>query len=295
MNYKESFLDYLKFEKRYSDHTILSYGTDLDQFERYCDEEGKGGDLSKTDARLIRSWVISLMESGQDARTVNRKISTLKSFYKYMMRQQHIHINPMDKVLRPKLSKKLPSFVEADKMDLLLDGYDFGEDFGGIRNRLIIEMFYITGMRQAELIGLEDGSIDLNQQNIKVTGKRNKQRIVPFDSAYLEVIRRYIELRNKQFPERDVPNLFLTDRGRPLYPKFVYKVVNSYLRFVTTMEQRSPHILRHTFATHMLNRGADLNAIKEILGHANLSATQVYTHNTFEKLVTIYKQAHPRA
>ncbi len=295
MSYKESFLDYLRFEKRYSDHTILSYRTDLDQFEGYHSEEGRGTDLAKADAKLIRSWVIHLMESGQNARSVNRKISTLKSFYKYLMRQQQIQINPMDKVLRPKQSKKLPSFVEADKMDLLLDGYDFGEDFSGIRNRLIIEILYITGMRQSELIGLEDGNIDLAQQNIKVTGKRNKQRIVPFDRAYLDVMQLYIELRNRQFPERDVKSFFLTDKGRSLYPKFVYKVVNSYLRFVTTMEHRSPHVLRHTFATHMLNRGADLNAIKEILGHANLSATQVYTHNTFEKLVTIYKQAHPRA
>ena len=201
----------------------------------------------------------------------------------------------MDKVLSPRQSKKLPAFVEADKMDLLLDKYEFGHDFRGVRNRLIIEILYITGMRQAELIGLEEGDIDLFETNIKVTGKRNKQRIVPFDRAYLGVIQSYIKLRNEEFPLSPYPNLFLTDKGKPLYPKFVYKVVNTYLRFVTTMEHRSPHILRHTFATHMLNRGADLNAIKEILGHASLSATQVYTHNTFEKLVTIYKQAHPRA
>ena len=295
MNYKESFLDYLQFEKRYSDHTILSYRTDLEQSEGYFNEAGGGSDLSMADVRLIRSWVIHLMESGQSARSVNRKISTLKSFYKHMMREQHIQINPMDKVLSPKLSKKLPAFVEEDKMDILLDLHEFGEDFSGYRNRLIIEIFYITGMRQAELIGLRDGDIDTFELNIRVTGKRNKQRIVPFDRAYLDVIRRYTELRNEKFPEREHPNLFLTDKGRPLYPKFVYKVVNSYLRFVTTMEHRSPHVLRHTFATHMLNRGADLNAIKEILGHSNLSATQVYTHNTFEKLVTIYKQAHPRA
>ncbi len=201
----------------------------------------------------------------------------------------------MDKVLSPKQSKKLPAFVEADKMDQLLDGYDFGIDFRGVRNRLIIELLYITGMRQAELIGLRDSDVDLYELTITVTGKRNKQRSVPFDLAYKEVIRSYLDLRNENFPGREFPNLLLTDKGKPLYPKFVYKVVNSYLRLVTTMEHRSPHVLRHTFATHMLNRGADLNAIKEILGHANLSATQVYTHNTFEKLVTIYKQAHPRA
>ena len=295
MNAIESFVDYLRFEKRYSDHTILSYTTDLEQFEKYACQETDAPGIQAADAKLIRSWVIRLMESGQSARTVNRKISTLKSFYKYLMREQVITKNPMDKVMGPKLSKRLPSFVEEDKMDRLLDEYEFGEDFSGYRNRLIIEILYITGMREAELIRLEDGDLDLFEQNIRVTGKRNKQRIVPFHQAYLEVIRRYIRLRNEAFPEREFPRFLLTDKGRPLYPKFVYKVVNSYLRLVTTMEHRSPHVLRHTFATHMLNRGADLNAIKEILGHANLSATQVYTHNTFEKLVTIYKQAHPRA
>ncbi len=295
MNYKESFLDYLQFEKRYSDHTILSYKTDLDQFDLYVNDESGGSDLSGADVKLIRSWVVQLMESGKSARTVNRKISALKSFYRFMMRGQYINVNPMDKVLSPKSSKRLPSFVEEDKMDMLLDEYEFGQDFSGIRNRLIIEMLYITGMRQAELINLADRDIDLFEQNIKVFGKRNKERIVPFERAYLGVIRSYIDLRNKKFAEAEGTSFFLTDKGKPLYPKFVYRVVNSYLRFVTTMEHRSPHVLRHTFATHMLNRGADLNAIKEILGHANLSATQVYTHNTFEKLVTIYKQAHPRA
>ncbi len=295
MNHNESFLDYLRFEKRYSDHTILSYRTDLEQFDAYFREHGDGSDLSRADAGIIRSWVMCLMESGQSPRTVNRKISTLKSFFKYLMREQHIHVNPMDKVQRPRSGRKLPSFVEEEKMDMLLDEFDFGEDFSGIRNRLIIEILYITGMRQAELIGLRDGDVDLFELNLRVTGKRNKQRIVPFDRAYVDVIKRYVRLRNQAFPVRESPNLLLTDKGRPLYPKFVYKVVNSYLRFVTTMEHRSPHLLRHTFATHMLNRGADLNAIKEILGHSNLAATQVYTHNTFEKLVTIYKQAHPRA
>ena len=293
MNHKESFLDYLRFEKRYSEHTILSYKTDLGQFEDFASVESPG--IAAADGKLIRSWVVNLMESGQSARTVNRKISTLKSFYKFLMRRQLIEKNPMDKVLSPKLSKKLPSFVEEDKMDRLLDDFEFGEDFSGYRNRLIIELLYMTGMRESELIRLEDRDLDLFELNIRITGKRNKQRIVPFDRAYLGVIKQYLSLRDRAFPQRGTPNLLLTDRGRPLYPKFVYKVVTRYLRFVTTMERRSPHVLRHTFATHMLNRGADLNAIKEILGHANLSATQVYTHNTFEKLVSIYKQAHPRA
>ena len=287
MNYKKSFLDYLQFEKRYSGHTIISYRTDLDQFEAFLENLAENKGLISSDFRVIRSWVVHMMESGQSARTVNRKITTLKSFHKYLMREGIISKNPMDKVLSPKLSRKLPSFVEEEKMDLLLDEYGFGEDFRGIRNRLIIEVLYITGMRQSELIRLEDSSIDFYEQQIRVTGKRNKERIIPFDRAYLDVFRHYIQVRNETFPRTQYPNFLLTDKGQPLYPRFVYRVVNYYLRFVTTMEDRSPHVLRHTFATHMLNRGADLNAIKEILGHTSLSATQVYTHNSFKKIVSI--------
>ncbi len=296
MNYKELFLNYLRFEKRYSQHTILSYRTDLDQFEGYArdymeDEEG----FDRADTKVIRSWIAHLMESGMSARSVNRKITTLKTFYKFMMREQHIKINPMDKVISPRLSKTLPSFVEEEKMDELLDSHSFGKDFHGARNKLIIELLYLTGMRLSELILLEDRHIDFYERTVKVTGKRNKERIIPLAQAAVDIIMNYLDMRKKEFPEPSTTHFFVTNKGKPLYPKFVYKVVNSYLRLVTTMEKRSPHVLRHSFATHMLNRGADLNAIKEILGHANLSATQVYTHNTFEKLVTIYKQAHPRA
>jgi len=296
MNYKDLFLNYLRFEKRYSQHTILSYQTDLDQFEGYSrnyleDEEGLDG----ADTKLIRSWIAHLMESGMSARSVNRKITTLKTFYKFMMREQHIKINPMDKVISPKSNKTLPAFVEEEKMDELLDSHSFGEDFHGARNKLIIELLYLTGMRLSELIGLKDRHFDLYECTVKVTGKRNKERIIPLEQAAVDIIMNYLDMRKQEFPGSGSGHFFVTDKGKPLYPKFVYKVVNNYLRLVTTMEKRSPHVLRHSFATHMLNRGADLNAIKEILGHANLSATQVYTHNTFEKLVTIYKQAHPRA
>ncbi|KPL12582.1 MAG: integrase [Bacteroides sp. SM1_62] len=296
MNYKKLFLNYLQFEKRYSQHTIISYQTDLDQFEGYArnffeDEEG----LDRAGAKVIRSWIAHMMESGMSVRSVNRKITTLKTFYKFMMREQHIKINPMDKVISPKLKKTLPAFVEEEKMDELLDSHAFGKDFHGARNKLIIELLYLTGMRLSELIQLEDRHIDLYEHTIKVTGKRNKERIIPLEHAAIDIIRNYLNLRKQSFPGPSTPRFFITDKGKPLYPKFVYKVVNNYLRLVTTMQQRSPHVLRHSFATHMLNRGADLNAIKEILGHADLSATQVYTHNTFEKLVAIYKQAHPRA
>ena len=236
-----------------------------------------------------------MMESGISPRSINRKITALKTFYKFMIREQYLKVNPMDKVISPKVKKTLPSFVEEEKMDELLDAHNFGTDFHGTRSKLIIELLYLTGMRLSELIRLEDRHLDLYEHTIRVTGKRDKERIIPLEPEAVGIIRNYLSLRKEAFPDPATYRFFVTDRGQPLYPKFVYRVVKDYLRLVTTMHKRSPHVLRHSFATHMLNRGADLNAIKEILGHANLSATQVYTHNTFEKLITIYKQAHPRA
>ena len=295
MSHKESFLKHLQYEKRYSAHTLRSYRTDLEQFGAFCRSVDSELVPDHADFRLIRSWVVSMMEEGSSARTVNRKITALKSFYRYLLRQGLISVNPMDKVLAPRQSKRLPQFVEEEKINKLLDEYEFSPDFRGIRNRLIIEMLYITGMRLSELINLKNDDVDYNNLTVKVLGKRNKERLIPFHQSYLKVFRDYENLREQTFGNLDHDHFLVTDKGKALYDKFVYRVVNRYLGFVTTMEKRSPHVLRHTFATHMLNRGADLNAIKEILGHANLSATQVYTHNTFEKLRTIYKQAHPRA
>lgn len=295
MSYKESFLNWLRFEKRYSLHTIRSYHNDLNQFLSFLSIQKQDTDGTSADFKDIRSWIISLMDNNITPRSVNRKITALRSYYKYLMREQVIQSNPMDKVFPPKSGKRLPGFVEQEKMDILLDHVDFGQDFKGVRNRLLIDVLYITGMRLSELINLTHQSVRLDDQSIKVLGKRKKERIIPFNTAYVKIFRDYIDLKRKTFADLDHDFFFVTDKGQPLYEKFVYRIVNKYLRFVTTMEKRSPHIIRHTFATHMLNRGADLNAIKEILGHANLSATQVYTHTTFEKLKTIYKQAHPRA
>jgi len=295
MSNKESFLEHLRFEKRYSVHTLRSYQTDLEQFFDYCNKTAPGQTELTADFRLIRSWVVSLIDKGDTPRTVNRKITTLKSFYRYLLKRQMITSNPMDKVLSPKQSKRLPAFVEEDRIKLLLDDYEFGDDFSGIRNRLLIEVFYITGMRLSELTNLRQGDIDYYNLTIRVLGKRNKERLIPFHQAYRKIFTDYKRLKDETFSDPGHDFFFVTDKGKPLYAKFVYRVVSRYLRLVTTMEKRSPHVLRHTFATHMLNRGADLNAIKEILGHASLSATQVYTHNTFEKLRNIYKQAHPRA
>jgi integrase/recombinase XerC len=295
MSFKELFLNYLKFERRYSSHTISSYGNDIEQFLAFCKSLRHDCDEKTADFRDIRAWIVHLMENGITARSVNRKVSTLKSYYKFLMREQVINHNPMNKVFPPKSGKRLPEFVEQDKMEVLLDDFDFGSNFSGIRNRLLIDVLYITGMRLAELVNLKDNSVQLYDQTIKVVGKRNKERLIPFHQSYVKVFKEYQAERDKNFPDRGHDYFFITDKGNQVYAKFVYRIVNKYLRFVTTMEKRSPHVLRHTFATHMLNRGADLNAIKEILGHSNLSATQIYTHTTFEKLKTIYKQAHPRA
>jgi len=235
------------------------------------------------------------MEKEYSSLSVNRKISTLKTFYKFMQRQGYIKSNPMDKVVSPKIKKKLPLFIEEKHITALLDDFSFGNDFPGIRNRTIIETFYNTGIRLSELIGIQNFDIDLYNNTIKVLGKRQKERIIPIHSSFAKSLKEYIEIKKSYFTTLDHNYFFVTDKGEKLYEKFVYRVVNKYLTMVTTIEKKSPHVLRHTFATHMLNHGADLNAIKELLGHANLSATQVYTHNTFEKLKTIYKQAHPRA
>lgn len=289
----DDFLKYLQAEKRYAVHTIKAYKNDLNQFHAFCQEtDNEGVDLNY---RTIRSWVVFLMDSGYSSRTVHRKLTSLSSYCKYLIKEGHLESNPVDRVLKPKLKKRVPAFVEEGKMDLLLDKFDFGEDFDGIRNRFILDLLYQTGMRRSELIGLTIGSVDREGRSIKVLGKRGKERIIPMNEELSGALERYLIIRNEIAASNPGDHLIITQKGAPAYDKLVYRVVNRYLTMVTTLDKRSPHILRHTFATHMLNRGADLNAIKELLGHANLSATQVYTHNTYKKLKSIYNQAHPRA
>lgn len=289
----EDFMIYLEAEKRYAGHTLRAYRNDIHQFHAFCLEKGREGmDLH---FKVIRSWVVTLMDAGYSSRSVHRKLTALKSYCKFLIRNGELDANPLDKVLKPRASKRVPAFVEEVQMDRLLDEYEFGDDFEGIRNRLMLDLLYQTGIRRAELIRLTTVSVDLAEKSLKVTGKRNKERIVPLGDALVSRIGEYLDLRDKLPPDSGVDHLFLTCRGRPLYDKLVYRVVHQYLAMVTTLDKRSPHVLRHTFATHMLNHGADLNAIKELLGHANLSATQVYTHNTFKKLKSIYNLAHPRA
>ncbi len=294
--YKDLFLKYLQFEKRLSANTFKSYKNDLKQFADFVETSFQGKAIHLIDEKVVRAWIVSLMEKDFSAISINRKISTLKTFYKFLLREGHIKSNPMDKVVSPKVSKKLPSFVEEKQIMNLLDEYSFGDDFAGVRNKTVIEMFYNTGIRLSELIELKDHSLDLINNSIKVLGKRNKERIVPLNLSFTSSLKKYLEIRKAEFADTgDNKYLFVTDKGNKLYEKFVYRIVNKYLNLVTTIEKKSPHVLRHTFATHLLNRGADLNSIKELLGHTNLAATQIYTHNTFEKIKTINKQAHPRA
>jgi integrase/recombinase XerC len=295
MSHKESFLQYLQIEKRCSPHTVRSYMNDLDQFFLFLTSQGQSADPISVTSHDIRAWVVSMLGNNYSAVSVHRKISCLRVFYRYLRKEGIVKSDPLEKVPLPKRKKSLPVFVEEGALDDLLDRYSFGDGFAGIRNRTIIEMLYLTGMRRAELIGLRNTDVDLAEGSLKVTGKRNKQRIIPVVKPFTVRLKEYIALRDAEIGSANDGWFFVTDKGNKLYDKYVYNTVNKYLAMVTTIEKKSPHILRHTFATHMLNRGADLNSIKELLGHANLSATQIYTHNTFEKLKNIYKQAHPRA
>ncbi len=291
----ELFLNYLKYEKRYSIHTITAYANDLDQFilfgkilvEDFC--------VEKVDHHLIRQWIVSLIENGILPVSVNRKIATLKTFFKFLMREGVIEKIPTDRVVMPKTGKKLPVFVQEKEMNKLLDErLLFTDDFEGRRDKAVISLFYGTGIRLSELVGIRLSDINTDAKIVKVNGKRNKERLVPFPTEISTVLKEYTSQRNQLFP--DAGNfLFLTGNGEPAYDKLIYRIVKRHLALVTTVDKKSPHILRHSYATHLLNRGADLNAIKELLGHANLAATQIYTHTTFEQLKKVYKQAHPRA
>ncbi|TAL66324.1 MAG: integrase [Bacteroidetes bacterium] len=295
MSHKESFLQYLKIEKRYSTHTVRSYLNDLDQFYSFLSLQDLAAEPELVTSHDIRAWIVSMLENKYSTVSVHRKISCLRVFFRYLRKEGIIKSDPLEKVVLPKRKKTLPVFVEEGALAKLLDDHSFGDDFAGIRNRTIIEMLYLTGMRRSELIGLHNNDVDLSEGTVKVTGKRNKQRIIPLTGPFLKRIEEYTKSRDEVFASENEGWFFITDKGNRLYDKYVYNTVKNYLSFVTTIEKKSPHILRHTFATHMLNHGADLNSIKELLGHANLSATQIYTHNTFEKLKKIYKQAHPRA
>ena len=285
---KEKFLQFLEHEKRYSVHTIKSYSTDLEQFIQFLSSEFQVNTVKNVNFQFVRSWIAKLLSNNISPRSVNRKITTLKTYFRFLLQENLIKQSPMQKIISPKTSKRLPVFVEQVKMEQLLNEIDFGVGFLAQRDRLILELFYFTGIRLSELINLKNKDINYSDSTILVLGKRKKERLIPLTSDILSKIKELNTSNKSQY-------LFTTDKGKQISTKQVYRLVNKYLSMVTTLGKKSPHILRHTFATHMLNNGADINAIKELLGHANLSATQIYTHNTIEKLKTVYKQAHPRA
>jgi integrase/recombinase XerC len=293
---KERFLKYLSTERRYSINTLTAYQTDIEQFSTYLNLEYQIDEISQATHQMVRAWIVDILSHGNSPRTINRKLSTLKTFFRFLRKEGLISDNPLQRILSPKTGKRLPEFVSQEHMNRLLDEIEFGEGFKGVRDRLIIEILYFTGMRLSELIQLKTSETDLYQRQLKLSGKGNKQRIVPFGKELEESISRYLQIRDKVLEKRECFNyLLLTDKGNMLNRQLVYRTVNSYLDKVSTLRKKSPHILRHTFATHMLNNGADLNSIKDILGHASLAATQVYTHNSIEKLKKVYNQAHPRA
>ena len=290
----DSFLDYLRFERNYSEKTVVNYGIDLKQFEEFFKGVESTLGLKDVDADLVRQWVVLLMEGGYTSTSVNRKLSSLRSFYKFLLRRGEIAADPLRKISGPKNKKPLPVFVREADMNKLLDETDFGEGFIGCRNKMIIEMFYATGMRLSELIGLNDRDVDFSSVQIKVTGKRNKQRLIPFGEELREAMAGYMKLRDDALPGK-AEAFFVKEDGKALNSSLVCKLVKRSLSEVVSIKKRSPHVLRHTFATSMLNHKADLGAVKELLGHNNLSTTEIYTHATFEELKKVYKQAHPRA
>lgn len=293
----QPFIEYLQKEKRASNHTIIAYQGDLTHFATYMKDALEITALDKVTANDIRTWIMTLLEDEQNSgRTVSRKLSSLKAFYRYEIKMGLISSNPMNIIQAPNHKKKLPSYVEQKDMERLFGSELFPETFEGIRDQTIIELFYGTGIRLSELLNIRIQDINFTEKNIKVLGKRNKERIIPWGNHLYELLTKYLDYYQKNIVA-DIENnyIFVTGNGKKLYPKAVYRIVRKYLDMVTTIDKRSPHVIRHTFATHMLNNGADLNAIKEILGHSSLAATQVYTHNSIEQLKSIYKQAHPRA
>ena len=292
----QPFLDYLKFEKRYSLHTITSYQTDLIAFFDYMQLAYNGVPLDQLSHIYIRSWLAHLKDGGMTAKSINRKISTLRSFFKYGLKMGWLAQTPMTKINAPKNEKRLPRFVAKKEVDTLFNHVEFPGDWKGKTDRLIFLILYNTGLRLSELISLKESNVDFYNDNIKVLGKGNKERIIPMSIELKHEIRTYLAAKKEHHSATFSDDVLLVgEKGQRLAPRNVYRIVKKYLSLVTTIDKKSPHILRHSFATHLTNNGADLNAVKELLGHSSLAATQVYTHNTIEKLKNIYKQAHPKA
>ncbi len=293
--HERAYYTYLEFQKRYSAHTITAYRNDIEQFVFYLKSSFDINDVLTVTHVHIRSWIVHLMQNKITPRSINRKLSCLNSLYKFLIRRKIVKVNPLRKVQGPKESKRLPSYVKQSNLEKLFQEINFTENFAGVRDKAILYTLYATGLRRAELISLTTSSFDFESRQLKVLGKRNKERIIPYGEALAEMLITYREEKHKAFPQNDSPSFFVTNKGQTLYPKFVYNLVSKHLSRVTTVSQRSPHTLRHSFATHLSNSGADLNSIKELLGHSSLTATQIYTHNSIEKLKEVYRKAHPKA
>jgi integrase/recombinase XerC len=288
------FIDYLKFEKRFSVHTIRAYHDDLTQFFDYLRDQFDISDLHQVESAFVRSWLASFKDAGNSSRTINRKISTLRTFFKFQIRQGIIQKSPMANTVSPKVNKRLPMFVKENEIRNVFEQYAFSDGFRGLTERLVLRLFYETGIRSAELVGLKETHINNSYSTIKVLGKGNKERVIPVNKELLAEMNAYVDAKAAAFENPDRKYLLVTDKGKQVYHRWIYTIVTRALAGFTTIEKRSPHILRHSFATHLTNNGAQLNSVKELLGHSSLAATQVYTHNTMEKLKEIHKNAHPR-
>lgn len=288
----QKFVEYLTSEKRLSKHTSNAYSSDLQQFDQFLNQEFPSKSIENTTFSEIRSWVAYLADKNLDNRSINRKLATLKSFFKFLLKKEIVELDPTLKLKSLKVERKLHNFVKESEMNMVLETEMYSADFEGIRDKLVIELLYGTGIRLAELIAISENDIDLYQKIIKVTGKRNKQRVVPIHNTLATLISHYLSLKNNKFADN---HLILNNLGKKSYPMFIQRITQKYLNPNTNLKKKSPHVLRHTFATHLLNEGADLNAIKDLLGHSSLAATQVYTHNSIKKLKDIHLQAHPKA
>ncbi len=294
-HFLSAFLDFLKFEKRYSRNTIDSYQSDLIFFFDFLISNYGEVKLADIQPAMVRTWLASLKEAKQSSRSINRRISSLKSYFRFLLKTGVIGHTPMSVILSPKLNKRLPVYVEQKDLAVLFNYLEFPDDWSGRLHRLILTLLYATGMRLSELTGLKHSQLDLGKNQLKILGKGNKERVVPLTDEVKCLLQAYLLEKKQQFSESSVPQLLVTEKGRPLYARYVQLVVKNYLTQVTTIDKKSPHVLRHSFATHLMNNGAELNAVKELLGHSSLAATQVYTHNTIEKLKEVYQKAHPKS
>ena len=290
----DHFIEYLTREKNYSQHTVAAYQRDLEQFDAYLQEDFGPISLKEVSYSLVRSWIVSLIVDGLSNQTVNRKVASLKAFYKFLLKSKQIDQNPLAKHKALKTAKKVQVPFSQEEINAVIEQLSHADDFEGLRDRLVVELFYSTGMRRSELIGLKISDVDLQRQQITVLGKRNKERIIPMLPGITKTIEGYLEQRKEVVQPEAGHWLLVTAKGLKLYETLVYRIINSYFSMTSTKVKKSPHILRHSFATHLLNQGADLNAVKELLGHASLASTQVYTHNSIAELQKIHSKAHPR-